>query len=156
MIIPAGKFSETLKNGTYKAVLFDVVDIGEKTSTFEGKEVTQRKAVFCYEIQIGDFLEPFCTTVTEELTASISGKAKMRLHVEALLGRNLVSEDVEADFDTDDLLGRNVFLDITMQGKDGKEYPRIAAVRALPEEDQELFTASKRFIHKYIEDQRVA
>lgn len=137
---PAGGCSiPTLEAGVHHAVLVGLYDIGTHTSTYLGKETVKRKAVLVWEL-VGQRItgtDPASgeeydrpRTISQRYTLSMGDRARLRRDVEAVRGKRLTKEEVDA-FDLTGLLGMNAQLQTTNETKDGKTYTNIQSVMAL-------------------------
>jgi hypothetical protein len=71
-------------------------------------------------------------SVGRTFTASMSEKANLRKFVESWFGKKFASDDIAADFDVANILGRKCLLNITHTEKAGKTYANIANATPIP------------------------
>lgn len=135
MKIPKSKSSfQTAPEGTTKAVVVDVVDLGMLPDKFseEEKLIPMVKLVFQTEEQTEEG-KPFVVG-TYPLKASLNSRANFYKLVAKILGRDLTDDDYdeEGDADVDTLLlGKNVNVTIQHATKGDKTYANVVDVSPL-------------------------
>jgi hypothetical protein len=112
--------------GLHQAVCVDVVDMGILEVTYAGKSKKQHKVRVVW--QIDEPMEdgkPFI--IQKRYTLSLFEKAALRKDLESWRGKPF-SQEEEAAFDLERLLGVNCFLNVIHVQKDGKTYANVAGV----------------------------
>lgn len=129
--INSGKY-DPCPEGEFNAVCVDVVDLGDVTSVYKGKEKTQRKILITWQVdKLDEKGLPFL--VFKRYTASLNEKSALFADLKrwfrgSEFGKMLaaVKKDVEV------LLGKGCRLDIIHNEKDGNTYANIDGIKPVP------------------------
>lgn len=124
--------------GTTRAVVVDVVDMGMQKDTFnEGELIPKTRIVFQTEDEMDDG-RPFIVS-TYPVKQSINRKANLYDYIKSIIGRDLEESDFdeEGDIDIDNLLlGKNANITITHTDKGDKHYANITKISPLTNKDK--------------------
>lgn len=115
--------------GVHQAVCVDVVDLGMKESTWEGKTKQLHKIAISWQIsELRDDGKPFL--VSKWYTLSIGEKANLRKDLQSWRGRAFTPAE-EAQFDVETIIGANCLLNIQHKESNGKTYANVISVMPL-------------------------
>lgn len=112
--------------GFHVAVLAAAYDIGRQKKSYAGDEKVVHQVILVWEVDKRDS-KGRRFTLTDYVAASTHEKSVMTKRLAALLGR----APTEADYDTDVVVGRNVYL-MVAPPRDPEGWPRIENVTPLP------------------------
>jgi hypothetical protein len=123
-----GQSGEVPSEGNHPAVLIGLVDMLTHADTYQGKEYTNKKVLFCWELP-GEFRSngsPFIVAADYNMPPKLSGKSKLRSMIESWRGRPM--EDAEK-LNLAKMLGMGCLLNIG-HGKSslGNEFARILGI----------------------------
>lgn len=121
--------------GTHMATCYRVIDLGTQQVEYQGQQKLQHKIMLSWELphELMDDGRPF--TISQRYTFSMSEKATLRQHLEAWRGRQFTLEDLSGPpngFHMQKVIGAGCMLNIMHEEKNGKTYPNIKAIMALP------------------------
>ncbi len=124
----SGGTGEMPSEGNHPAVLVGLVDLGTHDDEYQGKKITNRKVLFCWEIP-GETRSdggPFVLVADFNMPPTLSGKSKLRTMLEAWRGKPM--EDKEK-LDLAALLGKACLLNVG-RGKSskGSEFAKIMGI----------------------------
>jgi hypothetical protein len=118
--------------GTYRGVLCDVIDMGERENTYNPGEML---AYVQFAFQTEHLMpngKPYVAR-TFPMTQKFPGNSKLTKFGVALRGRKFTKEEEEG-FDFDDLIGTNAIIEVTHNiDKNGKPWANVVKVAPLPE-----------------------
>jgi len=132
---------ELAEEGNTRAVLVDVVDMGMLPDVFaeEGELVHKLQLKFQTEDETSEG-KPFLVA-TYPLKASLDSRANLYKIIKVLIGRDLETEDYDAegDIDIDSLIiGQNCNVEIEHKSKGEKTYANVVSVNPLSKGDKKL------------------
>lgn len=121
-----------IEAGTYPAVCYGLVDLGEQYS--EAYEKWTRKVMLMWElptekIELGDY--PVSRTITQKYTASLNERAALRRDLAAWRGRDFTDEELRC-FDLRSIVGAPCMLNIIHREYNGNTYANISAIMKMP------------------------
>ena len=133
----SGGSFELAPEGTHSAVCVDVVDLGDLTVVYGGKEKTQHKVKIVWQIdEARKDGKPF--QVNKRYTCSLHEKANLRKDLESWRGRGFTDEEC-AGFDIEALVGVSCMLNlIHNKGSKGDTFANVSGVMKLPRNTQPL------------------
>jgi hypothetical protein len=118
--------------GTFPAVCVDVINLGKRVSTYEGKVKVAPKLALVF--RTGEPREdgtPF--DVAAEFTASMFDRATLRHFLEGWRGKAYTEEQVTAGVPVHKLAGQPALISVIhATSKQGRTYARISGAMALP------------------------
>lgn len=128
-----GKKFPVLEAGTYPAICYSIIDLGEHYNQTFGN--SSRKVLIMWElpteeIEIEGENKP--RAISETYTMSLGEKAKLRAMLENWRGRSFTAEELKG-FDLENVLEKPCLLSVIHKTKqDGSVYASIASVSRLP------------------------
>lgn len=124
----SGGSGEMPSEGNHPAVLVGLIDLGTHRDEYQGKEITNRKVLFCWEIpgETTSAGAPHVLVSDFNVPPKLSGKSKLRAMLEAWRGKPM--EDHE-QLDLAALIGKPCLLNVG-RGKSskGSEYAKIMGI----------------------------
>ena len=118
--------------GTFPAVCVDVIDLGKRVSTYEGKVKVAPKLALVF--RTGERREdgtPF--DVAAEFTASMFDRATLRHFLEGWRGKAYSDDQVTAGVPIHKLVGQPALISVIhATSKAGRTYARISGAMAVP------------------------
>lgn len=128
----SGAAREPIPEGTYPAVCYALVDLGDQYSEKYGK--ASHKCRIIWEV-VGETIEVEGKTVnrsiSKDYTLSLGKKATLRADLRAWRGREFTREELER-FNVRNILGAPCMLNIVHQTTENGTYANISGIMALP------------------------
>lgn len=129
----AGGTIEPIEAGTYTAVCYGLIDLGEQYS--ETYDKWTRKVMLLWElpgekIDLGGD-EPVSRTISKMYTSSLGEKAKLRADLQAWRGRPFTTQELAA-FDLHAILGVPCLLNIQHREYKERTFAEIAGIVKMP------------------------
>lgn len=129
----AGGTIEPIEAGTYTAVCYGLIDLGEQYS--ETYDKWTRKVMLLWElpgekIDLGGD-EPVSRTISKMYTSSLSEKAKLRADLQAWRGRPFTQQELAA-FDLRTIVGATCLLNIQNREVKERTYADVAGIVKMP------------------------
>lgn len=123
--------------GAQQAVCYAVWDIGKQKGEYNNHPTAIAKLIFGFElnkkIDSNDALNDKRHTITHWVTNSLGDKANLRKMLEAWLGRNLSTKELDDGFETKTMIGKNCFLNVALEDKKGEPRAVVKGIMALPD-----------------------
>jgi len=125
-------------SGNHVGRIYQIVHIGTIPEEFEGKESYKDKVRITFELphethefKEGEGEKPF--SISQEYTVSMNEKAKLRQHIESMLGCALQEEEASA-FEVTDLIGKVCMVNVSHKTSktSGRKYAYISSLAPLP------------------------
>lgn len=118
--------------GTYPAIIYRVIDLGTQQINWQGQLSWSHKILLAFELHGDEKMDdgrPF--VISKRYTASLSQKAKIREHLEAIRGRPF-SNDELGGFHLRNVLGAPCLLQVVHESKGEAVYANIGGLMKLP------------------------
>lgn len=126
----SGKNYEPIEPGTYPAVCYMMVDLGDQFSKTYNN--TQHKVQIGWELPTEKREDGSPQFIYKRYTASLNSKAALRGDLEAWRGKAFTAEELKG-FNLSNIVGAPCLLTIIHRdGTDGKTYANIASISGLP------------------------
>jgi hypothetical protein len=115
--------------GTHQAVCVDVIDLGMKETTWQGKLKVQHKIDLVWQIaEARDDGKPY--QVYKRYTLSLNEKASLRHDLESWRGKPFTIDE-EHGFDVETVIGANCLVNIQHRTVADKTYANVVSVMPL-------------------------
>lgn len=118
--------------GTHVARCYQVVDIGDQKSTFQGVEKYKPKVLLSWELLGDDRMEdgkPY--SISSRYTLSLSDKGQLGPMLESWRGKPFTKDERDG-FDIKNVLGHYCMISVIHNTEGDKTYANVASVMALP------------------------
>ena len=119
--------------GSYLARCVRLIDIGTQTTDFQGEAKTAHKLLLAFEVVDDETRRddgaPF--VLSKRYTASLHEKSALRKDLASWRGRDFTPEELKG-FDLANVLGKNAFISVVEQSKDGRTFANMASVMKPP------------------------
>lgn len=128
----SGSNFEPIEPGTYSAVCYGIVDIGDQYNETYAKY--SPKIVILWELPEEKIIideKPVSRTISKVYTCSLNEKAALRRDLAAWRGRDFTPEELKR-FYLGNILGAPCMLNIIQRESNGKQYTAIGAIMKLP------------------------
>jgi hypothetical protein len=135
LTISKGKDFEPCPQGSYPAILYQIIDLGTQRDEWKGKPKLVHKVRFSWELLGDEKMEdgrPF--SIHRTYTAMFGDRSNLQLALEAIRGRKFTAEELEG-FHLRKALGAPCLLQVVHQAaKDGsgKIYANAGSLMKLP------------------------
>lgn len=119
--------------GTFPAVCVDVIDLGERVETWDGKEKLSYKIALVFDAgeDNADTGERFY--IHPEFTASMGQRAALRAFLESWRGKSYTDDQARQGIPVDKLVGAGALLTIEHKtSASGRTYAKVRSVSPLP------------------------
>lgn len=106
---------DKIPDDTYGAVLCGFFDVGKHQKVYAGQATIKRMVLFYFEINTPHPNAKFEGNykIHIEQAMSMAPKSNMRRIIEGILGKTFQSDEEIAEFDTDSIIGSQVFVTVT-------------------------------------------
>lgn len=125
------------EEGQYGARCIGIVDLGTQETTFKGQKKHVRQVMFFFELIGTEAIfdeskgpQPF--VMNQKFTLSFADKANLRKFLKQWRNKDMTEEEANNPVFMKTLLGKPVYLSITITEKDGKSYRNISTVMKYP------------------------
>jgi len=139
---------ETVPEGVYQAVCYQVIDMGIKENKAYNSH--QRKLRVAWELQGSNMSDGRPHSVSSLYTASLSSKANLRRDLEAWRGRAFTDQELEG-FSPKGLLGKGCQINVIHNESGGKTYANIGSIMPLPKGTEVPATANDQIYFSWDE-----
>lgn len=128
-----GSGIQPIEPGTYPAVCYGLIDLGEQYSEAYAK--WSRKVLILWELP-GEIFdrgtgEPSSRVISQKYTMSLNERAALRRDLSAWRGRDFTKEEEKA-FDLRTIVGAPCLLSVIHREYNGSTYANISAIMKLP------------------------
>lgn len=125
--LPSASKAQPAPAGAHAARLYQIIDLGKQTSTYQGEEKSSRQLLFSWEIaELMEDGRPW--TVSQRFTASMGEMARLRKLISDWRGKALSDQEAR-EFDIETLVGKECLITIT---HNEKGYANIGSIAKLP------------------------
>lgn len=119
--------------GSYLARCVRIVDLGTQTTDYQGETKTAHKVLLAFEVLDDETRRddgtPF--VIQKRYTASLHGKAALRKDLASWRGRDFTPQELKG-FDLAAVLGKDAFISVVEQTKDGRTFANLASIMKPP------------------------
>jgi hypothetical protein len=116
--------------GTHATVCVDVIDLGVRDVTYQGKTQRKHQIVIVWKID-GNLDDGGPFFVRRRYTCSLHEKATLRGDLESWRGRPFTDQELKA-FDLENLLSVPCLINVIHETRNGSVYANVASVMQLP------------------------
>ena len=121
-----------LKSGSYLAVCYGIVDLGEQYNEMYGN--SSRKVLIMWELPTEKIMydnKPSSRVISKTYTNSLSEKAVLRKDLMSWRGEDFTPEELKC-YDLTEMLNQPCMLSVVQSTRNGKTYSNVAGVMSIP------------------------
>lgn len=127
-----GKEYERAPQGNHIARCYQVIDLGNQVTTYQGEERVTHQVLLGFELCNEPMTDGRPFSVSNTYSFSLGKKANLRRVVEGWIGHPMTDQEA-AEFDLSSLAGKPCMVQVTHRTTTaGKTYTNLQAVTALP------------------------
>lgn len=118
--------------GNHRAICCRVIDLGTQSYEFNGEAIRAHKVLLGFELSDEPAADGSPLQISQEFTASLHEKSKLRPFLESWRGRAFTPQEL-ARFDLANLLGQPCLISVIHEvSKKGKSFAAISGVGRMP------------------------